>query len=97
MNQHFMNKLDTLRDVAGMPIIINSAYRSEGWEKSKNRNGKGDHSQGRGVDIRCHTSTDRYRILQAAIQVGFTRIGIAKTFIHVGEGENLPREVIWMY
>lgn len=97
MNQSFINKLDTLRDVSGVPLVLNCAYRSKEHDRAKGRSGTGDHPQRKGVDIRCNNSDTRYKILNAAIKVGFTRIGIAKNFIHVGDGDNLPREVVWMY
>lgn len=97
MDQEFMNKLDKVREMAKIPLVLNSAYRNVAWEKSKKRSGKGDHPQGKGVDIRCNTSENRFKILHAAIMVGFTRIGIGKTYIHLGDGDNLPSPVIWHY
>ena len=97
MNQSFINKLDTLRDVAGIPLVLNCAYRPVAWEKSKGRSGQGDHPQGRGADIRCNNSATRFKILTAAREVGFRRIGVAASFIHVGDGDNLPQDVVWLY
>lgn len=97
MDQDFINKLDELRVEAGIPLVINCAYRSPEWEKSKDRSGSGDHPQGKAVDIRCNSSDTRFKILRAALKLGFTRIGVAKTYIHVGTGKNLPEKVIWMY
>lgn len=96
MDQEFMNALDRVRYIAGIPLILNCAYRSVAWEKSKGRSGTGDHPQRKGVDIRCQSDRNRWLIVQAAIQSGFNRIGIAKTFIHLGMGNGTPR-VIWMY
>lgn len=97
MNQAFMRKLDNARYQAGIPFVLNSAYRSPAYEKSKGRSGKGDHPQGRGVDIRCNTSQNRMKILRALLDNGFNRIGIGKTYIHAGDGENLPPDVVWHY
>ena len=36
-------------------------------------------------------------MLEALIGAGFTRIGVAKTFIHVDCDMELPQEVMWMY
>lgn len=97
MSQTFIDKLDMLRSIAGIPLVLNCAYRSVEWERLKGRNMSGDHPQGKGVDIRCNTSQNRYKILKAAFQVGFRRIGVANGFIHVGDGDHLPNDVIWMY
>ncbi|PXV60170.1 peptidase M15-like protein [Dysgonomonas alginatilytica] len=97
MDQGFINQLDELRKEAGIPLVLSSAYRSPAWEKSKGRSGDGDHPQKKGVDIRCNTSANRYKILKAAYKLGIRRIGIAKTYIHIGSGDNLPDDVAWMY
>ena len=97
MDQGFMNKLDLVREYAGIPLAISSANRPVPWELAKGRSGKGDHPQGKGVDIKCNASTTRWKIVNAAIKAGFTRIGIAKSFVHVGCGENLATCVIWTY
>lgn len=97
MRQDFINRLDTARDVAGIPFVINSAYRSRAYELSKGRSGNSAHIKGCAVDIRCNTSANAFRIVYAAFRVGFTRIGIGKTFIHLDSDPTLPQNVIWNY
>ena len=36
MSESFMNRLQTARDIAGIPFRINSAFRSEQYELSAN-------------------------------------------------------------
>ena len=97
MDQQFMLQLDNARKQAGIPFVLNSAFRSVAYEKSKGRTGAGDHPQGKGVDIRCNTSSNRMKIVRALLDNGFTRIGIGKTYIHAGMGKDLPQNVIWHY
>lgn len=97
MDQDFMRKLDASREEAGIPYVLNSAYRSVAWEKSKGRSGEGDHPQGKGVDIRCNTSANRMKIVRSLLDNGIRRIGIAKTYVHAGDGDDLPKDVIWHY
>jgi uncharacterized protein YcbK (DUF882 family) len=97
MKQSTMNRLDTMRQLAGIPLIINSAYRPQAWEKAKRRSGTGSHTLGQAVDIRCTSETNRWRIIEAAIKVGFTRIGIAKTYIHVDDSQKHTQGVVWLY
>ena len=78
-------------------MVMNCAYRSPEWEKSKGRSGKGDHPQGKGVDIKAPDSTTRMRIVSACIIEGVTRIGIGKTYVHIGTGNGLPQGVMWDY
>ena len=67
MKQDFMNRLDTVRDVAGIPLVINCAYRSKQYDLSKGRSGNSAHTKGLAVDIRCTTSANAFKIVQAAI------------------------------
>ena len=97
MDQQFMRKLDASREEAGIPYVLNSAYRSRAWELSKGRTGRGDHPQGKGVDIKCNTSVNRMKIVRALLDNGIRRIGIAKTYVHAGDGDDLPKDVIWDY
>lgn len=97
MDKSFMAKLDLIREKAGIPLVMTSAYRSPSYEKSKGRSGKGDHPQGKGVDIVANTSATRMKIVSAALAEGITRIGIGKTYVHIGMGEDLPTNVMWDY
>lgn len=97
MDKEFMDKLDILREKADIPLVITSAYRSKEWDLSKGRSGNGAHTKGVAVDIRCNNSHNRFLILKAALEIGFKRIGIANTFIHVDDDSSLPQEVIWGY
>lgn len=94
MDDKFMDRLQVARDLAGVPFVINSAFRSVSWEKSKKRSGKSMHCQGRAVDIKCVDSCNRYRILSALIYAGFKGIGIDNTFIHVDDRDI---SLIWTY
>lgn len=97
MDQRFMYKLDKAREMAGIPFVVNSAFRPVAWEKSKGRSGTGAHTTGHAVDIRCNTSVNRMKIVFALLSVGFRRIGIGKTYVHVDDDETKPQNVIWHY
>ena len=97
MQQHTMDKLDAARGLAGIPFVLNSAYRSPEWEKSKGRTGTGAHTAGCAVDIRCNASANRFKIVQACLLAGFTRIGIGKNYVHVDDDPAKPEQVIWHY
>jgi hypothetical protein len=44
MEQGFMNMLDRVRETAGIPLVINSAYRTVGHEKKQGRAGTSAHT-----------------------------------------------------
>lgn len=89
--------LDTLRERCGFPLVLNSAYRSFDYEKKKGRKGTSSHCKGLAFDIRCNDSFYRAELVRCALEVGFTRIGIAKTFVHVDCDYSKPYPSIWLY
>lgn len=97
MEQGTMDRLDEVRRLAGIPLVLNSAYRSVEHEKKQGRAGTSAHTLGRAVDIRCNDSANRYKIVKAALEAGFTRIGIGKTYIHLDDSTTHPQGVIWHY
>ena len=88
MNDRFLKMLDKARHKAGIPFIINSAYRNVAWEKAMGRTGTSSHTKGVAVDIKCNCSYDRLIIVKALLDVGFKRIGIYDSFIHVDNDDS---------
>ena len=97
MQPGFLELLDAVREVAGIPLVLNSAYRSVEWEKSKKRTGASSHTKGLAVDIRCTANATRYKIIAAALSCGIRRIGVAHTYIHLDADESKSQGVIWDY
>ena len=97
MDEEFLQRLDEAREYAGIPFIINSAWRSE--EDNKRVGGKpnSSHLKGLAVDIKATNSRQRGLILDALRSVGFSRIGVAKTFIHVDLDFDKDQDVTWLY
>ena len=96
MNVNFLAKLDEAREYANIPFIINSAYRSPSHPESI-KNPTSSHIKGLAVDIKAKDSITRFKVLDALIAVGFNRIGIAGTFIHVDLDLDKSQNVIWTY
>jgi zinc D-Ala-D-Ala carboxypeptidase len=99
MQPEFMRRLDILREAYGKPMRVTSGYRhpSHPVEARKQRS-DGEHTRGMCCDIAVADGHERFRLVSLAIQLGFTRIGIAKTFVHIGlGGEGLSNNVIWDY
>ena len=102
MDHTFLRMLDKAREIAGISFKINSGYRSEahnlrvgGVPKTTSNRGS-SHLYGFAADISCTTSNNREIIVRSLIKAGFTRLGIAKTFMHV---DNDPNKVdaLWLY
>lgn len=96
MDFSFMCLLDLARGFAGVPFVLNSAYRSVDWELTHGRAGTSSHCKGVAVDIRCSSTVQRYIIVRSLILAGFSRIGISKSFVHVDLDASKP-DCIWLY
>ena len=101
MDVSFMNRLQGLRRDFNQAMIVTSGYRSpEHSAEKKKETGPGSHSQGHAVDIRCTGGTYRFRLIETAIRMGFTGIGISSDFIHLDDmppRDNAPRPSAWTY
>lgn len=97
MDAEFLSLLDRIRETAGIPLVLTCAYRSKAYDLSKGRSGNSAHTRGKAVDIRCNTSANRMKIVDAALRCGVKRIGIGKTFVHIDNDKSLPQGVIWDY
>lgn len=85
MSCELLVKLDLARGLAGVPFVITSDVRA----------GSPEHLAGEAVDIRCHLSEYRYRIVQAVLAAGFLRVGVYDGHVHVGVSKERPQFVLW--
>jgi uncharacterized protein YcbK (DUF882 family) len=89
--------LDRLRERLGRPVTLNSALRCPAHTKAVGGVEGSEHGEGDGVDIRVSGSRERFNIVTAALSLGVTRIGIGKTFVHLGTSIKHDLAVIWLY
>lgn len=89
--------LNDAREKANIPFVITSGFRCETHNKNEGGSETSSHPEGFAVDIKAKNSQERFKILEALILAGFTRIGIAKTFIHVDVDPNKPNQMVWVY
>jgi uncharacterized protein YcbK (DUF882 family) len=94
MDEHFLYMLDDAREYSGIPFIITSGYRCPKHNKEVGSTSN-NHTKGVAADIRCNNSANRFIIIKALVQTGFSRIGIYPNFIHV-DSNNKPN-AIWIY
>jgi zinc D-Ala-D-Ala carboxypeptidase len=95
MSEELLLKLDKLREACGFPFIITSGYRSPSHSIEAAKTSPGTHTKGIAVDIRVRGGAERYLITKHAMAMGFTGIGIAKSFVHVDIRTTAP--VVWSY
>lgn len=97
MSEKLLKMLDEVRHIAGVPMVITSGYRDPEHNRRVGGARNSAHLRGTAVDVRVHDGRSRYLLLAAATQVGFHRIGIGNTFIHLDVDEELSPNVIWTY
>ena len=101
MSNELITMLDDARDLAGVSFKITSGFRVESDIQRLKKAGykvsaKSSHLKGLAADIACDNST-RFKILDSLLKVGFNRIGIGSTFIHVDIDPDKPPFTIWTY
>lgn len=97
MDDDFLSMLDNAREIAGIPFKINSGYRTIEHNEKVGGKPNSSHIVGKAVDIAIQGSRERWIILEALMQVGFNRFGLAKTFIHVDSDDYKDPNVVWTY
>jgi len=95
LNSDLVHRLDTAREIAGIPFIITSGKRSA--EESIRAGGFNTdaHVAGFAVDLRCRDSRSRFLIIKALIASGFNRIGDEIDHIHADIDPTKDVNVIW--
>lgn len=99
----FVMMLDELRDKVGFPLVISSGYRTPEHNAKVSDTGRcGPHTTGRAADILVR-GTRAYAVLEAALELHFTGIGIKQKgdmdtrFIHLDTADNPCRPNVWSY
>ncbi len=102
MDFQFLSMLDEARGIANIPFKINSGYRTEAhnqaiYKRLGKKTVRSSHLVGKAADISIGSSRERYKILSALQEAGFTRFGISDSFLHVDNDETKSSHVIWTY
>ena len=97
MNKLVLDMLDEVREKFDKPIHINSGYRTPQHNEAVGGTENSSHLKGLAVDIACDNSIDRFDLINCLLDVGFSRIGVAKTFIHADIDPDKSNGVMWTY
>jgi uncharacterized protein YcbK (DUF882 family) len=97
VDPELIRMLEEMRGHFGGPITINSGCRCLRHNMMVGGNPQSEHLDGQAADLAIGSSNARFRMVEAARQTGFRRLGIAKTFIHVDTDLHKPQDVIWLY
>jgi hypothetical protein len=101
MNKDFIKKLQKIEEITKLPIFdwINSGARSPRHNKRVGGVRSSAHQipTCKAADIKTRTTAIRNKIVRAAKEVGFKRIGVGKTFVHLDNDSSKPQYVAWGY
>ena len=89
--------LDIVRGAYGKPLTVTSGVRCPVYNAKVGGVVDSEHTTGEAADLLDTDSNARYHLLQAALKVGVSRIGIGSNFVHIGVGAHFPQNVIWLY
>lgn len=97
VDSHLVKLLDTAREIAGIPFVINSGYRCLKHNREVGGIEHSSHLRGLAADIKAKTLRHRYLIIDALLKAGFSRIGVATDYIHADIDETKDDNIIWTY
>jgi len=97
-----MNKADKVREILNRPLVASSICRCKQYNYSQGYSETSSHiadevKECEAIDFKATTSRERFEIVNAMIEVGFKRIGIAKSFIHGDIDESKAQEILYLY
>jgi len=84
-------RLDAARELAGVAFIITAGLAEPGGPHVPGS----AHLAGWAVDLRVSSSHQRFAILKALLDVGFTRVGVYDHHLHVDADPTKPQDVCW--
>lgn len=96
MDEALMRRLDALRDKLGYPLVVSSGFRSRRHNLKVGGAPDSAHCLGLAVDLLCGSDDRRYSLISSALALGFTRVGIYPSHLHLDLRLDKPQQVIWV-
>ncbi|WP_254884134.1 D-Ala-D-Ala carboxypeptidase family metallohydrolase [Aquimarina sp. TRL1] len=101
MDKKLIKMLLQLQNKSGYPVFdnINSGARTAYWNKKVGGVSNSSHKipTCKAVDIHTPTKSIRNKIVVIAKLVGFKRIGVGKTFVHLDNDHTKRQNIAWGY
>lgn len=97
MDMAFVMKLDHVRQCCDFPFRILSGYRTPAHNAKVGGVDGSAHEAGKAADIQAESSVARFKIVAEALRLGFRRIGVRRTSVHLDDDETKAQRVLWLY
>lgn len=94
INDELVLLLDIARGLAKVPFSINSACRCDKHNKQIGGVEDSAHTKGLAVDISTLSDSVRFAVVSALLKVGFKRVLMYSTFVHVDEDLTKPNPIL---
>lgn len=91
-----VERLQLIRDLVGVPLKVNSGWRSPGGNAAAGGVKSSRHLIGYAADIAVTSDLKASRLAAAGYACGFRRIGLASTFVHF-DVDSAPSPAVWTY
>jgi uncharacterized protein YcbK (DUF882 family) len=95
-NLDHISRRQLMRDIYGKPMRVTSSTRCRKHNEEVGGKDTSSHLKGVADDISASDGGEIFLLVKAAMDAGFKRIGIAKTFVHVDSDDSKP-DWIWTY
>ena len=99
-NAEFLNRLDAMREFYGDPLFPTKRggiCRCAKYNKEVGGKSDSEHLTGEAADLKCLSNRERFLMIHAALEAGFTRIEIGKRYLHIGSNKYKDQKVIWLH
>lgn len=94
INPRLLELLDRIRDWVKFPMKVTSGFRCPEHNKAVGGVANSYHLSGEAADISAPTGSDKFALINAALGVGITGIGIKSDMLHF---DIRPIPAIWTY
>ena len=100
VSKRFMDMLQEARNIAGIPFRIGSGCRCVKHNEtvggvSDSAHLSTDILKCKAVDISIRNDREKFIIVKALLEAGFTRLGVYDTWIHADNSSSKDQKVMW--
>lgn len=93
----FLQKLEQVGKILNKKLTFSSGYRTAAHNLKVGGVPVSAHRVGKAADVICLTGRDKFVFIQACLQVGITRFGIGRSFVHIDIDKTKPSKVFLNY
>ena len=94
MIQDIVDRMNGVRILCGFPLFFNSGCRCKIHNANEGGKKKSSHLFGEAIDISCTDDRKRFILIRALYDMGFRRILVYKSFIHVDISKTKKQDIL---